>query len=294
MRLTSTPQLVVPTQCQVGEGPLWHAETKTLFFLDVPAGEVHAYTPEDGEHRVVSRGRPTGGMVIQEDGNLLLLQDGAVSILTPDGKQPQVREGIGDPGARFNDACADPEGRVYAGTVGDNGKLLRFDLDGRVTEMCSGVGCTNGMGFTLDLKEMYYTDSVPRQIYKFDYDRGSGALSNRRVFAQLSPADGLPDGMAIDAQGCLWSAVWFGARLKRFTPDGRLEREIHFPVRQTSSLAFAGDDLSDIYVTSAGVKGASKLMPPDMDPEAPRGGGLYGLRVEGVRGRLPFRSRVRF
>ena len=175
---------------------------------------------------------------------------------------------------------------------GGNGKLLRFDVDGSVTEILDGLGIPNGMGFTPDLRGMYFTDSTPRRLYYFDYDRKTGQLSNQKIFAQIPVEDGLPDGMAVDEQGYVWTAIWFGGRLKRYAPDGRLDRELFFPVRQTSAVTFGGIDLGDIFVTSAATNAADGLLAGGYDSAAPRGGGLYRFRVNGVRGRTAFRSRL--
>lgn len=291
---TAIPELVAATRCEIGEGPLWHPELGLLLFLDIASGTVYVYSPATGAYRVFSQGPATGAMTLQEDGTMLLFQDGRISILNLDGVQREVRSGLCPGNERFNDVIADPEGRVFAGTLGGNGRLYRVDTDGTITELLDGFGVPNGMAFTPDLKEMYFTDSIPRRIYKFDYDRATGTLSNQRVFAEIPISEGLPDGMTIDAQGHIWTAIWFGGRIKRFAPDGTLEREIHFPVRQTSALVFGGPDLADLYVSTAAGPGADSVKPPGYDVDAaPRGGGLYKVHVEGISGKPLFRSRVR-
>lgn len=294
MNLTEKPQLVADTVCEVGENPLWHPDAGLVFFLDIPAGTVHAYSPVTGEHRPFSRGRVTGGMLLAEDGSLLLFQDGYASHLGLDGVQRVLAGGLCPGNDRFNDATADPEGRVFAGAMGGNGRLLRFDPDGRASEVLDGLGIPNGMGFTLDRKRMYFTDSLARRIFVFDYDPASGRLSNRRVFVEISEREGVPDGMTVDAEGYVWTAIWFGGRVKRFSPEGKLDREVHFPVTQTSAITFGGPDLTEIYVTTAATDAGDSLRPPACDPKAPRGGGLYGFRLEGIRGKPGFRARVKF
>jgi D-xylono/L-arabinono-1,4-lactonase len=293
-KMAVEPRLVAAVQCRIGENPLWHPEAKLLFFLDIAAGQVHVYDPATGGCRIFSQGPITGGMTLQDDGNLLLFQDGRVSILGLDGIQREVRRNCCPGNERFNDVIADPEGRVYAGAMGGNGRLLRFDPDGAITELFDGVGVPNGMGFTPDGGQMYFTDSIPRRIYLFDYERRTGALSNRRVFTEIPRGEGVPDGMTIDADGYVCGAVWFGGRVKRFAPDGRLDREVFFPVAQTSAMVFGGADYADAYITSAATNEADSLMPPGYDNSRPRGGGLYSFRMEGVKGTPLFRSRLRF
>ena len=287
-------ELVAPLNCQVGENPLWHPEAAALFFVDIPAGTVYAYTPSTKSHRIFCQTRVTGGFTLQEDGSLLLFQDGRICVLGLDGSQREVASGLCPQNERFNDVIADPEGRVYAGAMGGNGRLIRFDPDGSVTELFDGLGIPNGMGFTPDFQGMYFTDSAPRQIYRFDYDRKTGNLTNRRIFAEIPVNEGVPDGMTVDAEGYVWTAIWYGGRLKRYAPDGRLDREVLLPAKQTSALAFGGPALTDVFVTTAAVLAAGPLVPPGLDPTAHMGGGLYRVRIEGMRGRPPFRSRLRF
>jgi sugar lactone lactonase YvrE len=280
--------------CDIGENPLWHEDAKRLFFVDIPPGTVYAYDPAAGNYDVLCRTRITGGFTLQQDGSLLLFQDGKIARLGLDGSLREMASGCCPGNDRFNDVIADPEGRVFAGAMGGNGRLLRLNPDGRITEIANGIGGPNGMGFTNDLRGMYFTDSQARKIYHFDYDRRTGNLSNRRTFAEIPPDEGLPDGMTVDAEGYVWSAIWFGGRLKRYAPDGRLDREILFPAKQISSVTFGGPELADIFITSAGSDTADSIRPPSCDPEAVRGGDLYRLRVPGVRGKLPFRSRIEF
>lgn len=284
--------LVAPTACEIGENPLWHPSEKTLFFVDIARGTIYAYKPETGKCRVFCQTRVTGGFTLQEDGSLLLFQDGPISLLGMDGELRQLISNGCPQNERFNDALADPEGRVFAGGMGGNGRLLRFNLDGSTTEIMDGLGIPNGMGFTPDLRGMYFTDSTPRRIYYFDYDRKTGDLSNRRTFAELELDKGLPDGLTVDANGFVWTAVWFGGCLRRYAPDGRMDFEVPLPVRQTSAVTFGGPGLHDMYVTSAGSHGADPLSPPGHNFGLPRGGGLYRVQVPGLTGKTAFRSRL--
>lgn len=265
-----------------------------MFFVDIPAGAVYGYDAAKEGCSVLRRTRVTGGFTLQEDGSLLLFQDGRIAILALDGTLRQVADEQCPGNDRFNDVIADPEGRVFAGTMGGNGRLLRFDLDGSVTQIADGFGCPNGMGFTPDLRGMYFTDSPARKIYRFDYDRRTGNLTKRGTFAEIPSDEGLPDGMTVDAEGYVWSAIWFGGRLKRYAPDGSWDRDLFLPANQISSVTFGGSDLGDIYITSTTSTTADVLRPAACNPEGPRGGGLYRTRVSGVRGKLPFRSRLRF
>lgn len=282
------PELVVDYQCHVGEGVIWHPLEKQVYWLDIPRGAIFRFNPATGEHGICYEGDPVGGLTIQADGALLLfMAKGAVAIWR-DGKLeyvideiPEEREG------RFNDVIADPVGRVFCGAIsrGQPGTLYRLDTDGSVSPVLEGYGLPNGMGFTPDRKQMYFSDSHTdvRRIYLFDYDHKRGVLSNRRIFVEIPPDQGVPDGMTIDAEGYVWSARWDGSALVRFTPQGVEERRIQFPARKVSCVTFGGEDYADIYVTTAGGHNRSE--------EGPGAGALFRLKL-GIRGIPEFFSRV--
>ncbi len=292
----TSPILVADLKCDIGENPLWHPTLKRVLFLDITPGKIHAYNPATNTTSLFSRGRTTGGMLHHHDGNILLFQDGSISLLTLDGKQTLLADNLCPGNHRFNDVTPDPAGRVFAGTLGGgDGKLLRFDLNGKPTTLLSGLGVPNGMAFSPDHKTLYFTDSAARRLYLFDYDLSTGNLSNQRTFADIPRQQGVPDGMTIDSEGFIWTAIWFGGRIKRYAPNGTLDREIHFPVRQTSAITFAGPNLSDMYITSAGTHIADSMAPLNHDPYAvPRGGQLFKLTLPGITGVKPLVSRIKF
>ncbi len=289
-----TIESVASLDCEIGENPLWHSTDQKLYFVDIPKGTVYSYDDTKSRCDVFCRTRVTGGFTIQEDGSFLLFQDGRLASLALDGTVRERLSGLCPGNERFNDVISDPEGRVFAGAMEGDGRLFRFDLDGTVTELFDGLGVPNGMGFTPDLRGMYFIDSPARKIYLFDYERETGNLNNRRVFAEIPVDEGLPDGMTVDADGYVWTAIWFGSRLKRFAPDGSLDRDVFLPATQISSVTFGGPDLTDIYVTSTASATADRWRPSACDAGAFRGGDVYRVRVPGLRGKLPFRSRLRF
>jgi D-xylonolactonase len=288
--LTTEPQLLVDCRCETGENPLWHPAEKRLYWLDIPRGTIFRLDPATGEHEVVYQGDVTGGFTIQEDGALLLFGTGGAVRLLRDGvATPLINSLPGEAHTRFNDAIADPLGRAISGTMayekpGEQGSLYLFEHDGRVQRLWSGFQLSNGLGFSPDQRHLYHADSNARTITRYDYDVATGSLRRPQPFASLADSDGVPDGLTVDAEGFVWLAVWDGARLIRYAPDGAIEREIPFPVKKVSSLTFGGDDAMDIYVTTAG----------GTDPAAngEGAGGLFGLRLR-IRGIPEFQSRVR-
>ncbi|MCC6444662.1 MAG: SMP-30/gluconolactonase/LRE family protein [Armatimonadetes bacterium] len=283
------PELIADYRCVVGEGPMWHPQEKRLYWVDIDTGRMFRYDPRTGQHEQFYQGEVVGGFTIQEDGALLLFMDrGAVKIWRGGRLTPIIDEIPQERDSRFNDVIADPEGRVFCGTmaVGERpGRLYRLDTDGSLTQVLDGVECSNGMGFTPDLKRMYYTDSLKLEMYLFDYDRATGDIANRRLFARVPESDeeGLPDGMTVDAEGYVWSARWGGNCLVRYTPDGFEERRIRFPATRVSSLTFGGEDDTDIYVTTAGGDNKEEC--------GPGAGALFRVNA-GIRGVKEFYSKV--
>lgn len=237
------PELIADYACRTGEGPVWHPMERRVYWLDIPNGRIFWYEPSSGRHEMCYEGRQVGGVTIQADGSLLLFMDKGAIAVWREGKPLEyvIQEVPGEGDSRFNDVIADPEGRVFCGTMATrdhDGKLYRLDTDGSIRPVLEGVGVSNGMGFTPDRTRMYYTDSRIRQISLFDYDRATGALSNRRLFVETPEGEGIPDGMTLDAEGYVWSARWDGWALYRYGPEGKEERRIAFPAKKVSSVIF--------------------------------------------------------
>jgi len=280
-------ELIADYQCVTGEGPLWHPGEGRLYWLDIPKGRMFRYNPSTGKHEQVYQGEPVGGLTVQADGALLLFGARGSVRTWREGKLTTVIEELPEErSSRFNDVIADPAGRVYCGTMPTPdrlGRLYGLDPDGRITKLLDGIGCSNGMGFTPDRKRMYHTDSTRREIYLFDYDQETGALTNQRLFVRTPEGEGIPDGMTVDAEGYVWSARWDGSCLVRYAPDGQEVERVTFPAKQVSCPTFGGADYGDLYVTTAGGHDKAK--------NGPAAGALFRLRP-GVRGVPEFPSRV--
>ena len=286
------PELIADYACEVGEGPLWHAQEQRLYWADIPAGRLFRYDPASGRHGLFHEGPVVGGFTIQADGSLLLfMEHGAVSVLR-DGKLESVIESLpGEEENRFNDVIADPAGRVYCGTMAKaddetadrGGTLYRLDTDGTATAVADGVGISNGMAFTPDRKQMYYTDTLNWGIDVFDYDERTGAISNRREFARSGEDAGSPDGMTVDAEGNVWSARWGGSGAFKYSPGGEEIGKVELPTKAVSSVTFGGADYTDMYLTTA--NGHEKA------ENGPQAGALFRVKT-GARGLPEFTSRI--
>lgn len=281
--------------CDLGENPLWHSTDQRLYWSDMYNGRVFRYDPSTDTDERLYDGPYIGGFTFQDSGRLLLFgQDGVISVLD-DGDVVAEREyelPDEDDGVYFSDVIADLEGRVFCGTRYEDdrtGALYRLDMDGELTRLDDGIGVPNGLGFTLDREQLYFTDSGgfegkrERRILLYDYDRDTGELSNRRTFVMVPTEGGLPDGMTVDSEGYVWSAHAFDHTVVRYAPDGSEDRRIEFPVGLITSVTFGGSDYSDLYVTSGG--GENK------EEYGEHAGALF--RVDpGVTGVEEFRSRI--
>lgn len=250
------PELIADYACETGEGPLWHATEERVYWCDIPKGRMFRYDPASGKHEQFYEGEVVGGFTIQANGDLLFfMARGAIGRYRNGQVDLIVEEVDAETESRFNDVIADPVGRVYCGTMPSPdylGRLYRLETDGTLTEILDEIGCSNGMGFTPDRKQMYYTDSTAKKIYLFDYDEATGDLTNQRTFLDLGDEVGVPDGMTVDDDGHVWSARWDGNCLVRYAPDGNEEARVTFPAKKVSSVTFAGPGYRDAYVTTAG------------------------------------------
>ena len=285
--MSPTPELIANYQCLCGEGPIWHPDEGRLYWLDIDTGRIFRYEPTTGRHEQIYEGEHIGGITIQADGSLALYGPRGLVDGWCEGRITTLVEGIpGEEERRFNDCIADPEGRVFAGTLGQGmGNLYRIDPDGSVSHIVGDVGCSNGMGFTPDLAGLYYVDSVAGIVYLFDYDRATGGLTNQRIWLQVDTALGIPDGMTVDAEGFVWVAFWDGHRVTRYAPStAEPVATIEVPARKASCLIFGGPEMTDIYISTA-------LGDGDPSLEGESAGGLFRVNV-GIRGVPEFRSRI--
>jgi len=258
---------------------VWDERNGCLYVVDITQGDVLRFDPATGDATTVVHVDGTvGAVALTAEGGLLL---GAGTQLVLDGS---VVAAIGDAeGVRFNDGAVDAAGRFWIGTMAleespGGGTLYQSDGHG-MTPMLAPVSISNGIDWSLDGTQMYYVDSTAQRIDVFAFDVTTGSISDRRAFAEIDPVDGAPDGLTVDAEGHVWLALWDGWALRRYRPDGTLERVVDLPVSRVTSCAFGGDDLGDLYVTSAS-KGLS-----DAELRAqPHAGALFVFRP-GVAGR---------
>jgi sugar lactone lactonase YvrE len=278
-------ELVLDAGAELGEAPCWDEQARVVIWVDITAGIVHRFDPATKHDDASAVGQPVGAAVPTVSGQIAIAVSDGFALL--DARTGQMKR-VGDvdrhvSGTMMNDGKCDQAGRFWAGTRDVEGRrpigsLYRLDADHRVTRVLSGVTLSNGLGWSPDQRTMYYIDSPTYEIDAFDFDPSSGNLSRRRRLVDLPPDWGLPDGMTVDEEGCIWLAFWGASSLRRFAPDGRLAAVVDLPVSQVTSCAFGGEDLSDLYVTSA--RGG---LSPEQSQTQPHAGGLFRLRPA-VRG----------
>jgi sugar lactone lactonase YvrE len=262
VRTESVAEPVSDVTAILGEGPYWVPEDDCLLWVDIVRGQLHRTYFPSGETATMDLGAASaafpavGGGILTAGGSQLALHLPAER--GGEWTTRVVAEVPARAGIRFNDAGVDPAGRVWVGSMHVEeaeplGELYRLDGGGVLTTVVKGVTVSNGLGWSPDGTRMYYADSPERRIDVFDYDPAAGEAYQRRVFADLSAFDGVPDGLTVDADGHVWVAIWGGGVLRRFAPDGTQDAVLPVPVSQPTSCAFGGPGMDDLYVTSARV-----------------------------------------
>jgi sugar lactone lactonase YvrE len=250
------PEPIAPVEATLGEGPVWVERDQALWWVDIKAPAIFRWSEAGGVDRFtpplwIGSLAPAarGGFVAGTERGLFRADPAA-----------GLYEAIADPEAlipdnRFNDGKVDRSGRFWAGTMDNReedarGSLYRLDPDLSWRVIDDGYMVTNGPAFSPDGRTMYHTDSAKRLIYAFDLD-ASGDAFRRRAFASFREEHGHPDGMTVDAEGCLWVAFWNGWCLRRLSPDGEVLQVVDMPVERPTSCAFGGPALDRLFVTSA-------------------------------------------
>jgi sugar lactone lactonase YvrE len=289
-----------PAPAAHGEGPTWDAARSELLWVDVSAGRFRRATLEGdtlADAGSLHAGDTVGAVVPAAAGGWLTAAGGGFTHVADDGtaRVLLVPAGEGgsaaDGGTRMNDAKCDRAGRFYAGTMAFDerpgaGALYRLDTDGTVTTVREDLTVSNGLGWSPDDRTVYLADSGPGLVHAFDHDPAGGAWRNGRVLLETGGPDGVADGLTVDDEGCLWTAMWGGGQVRRWSPEGELLAVVEVPVAHTSSCAFAGPDRGLLVISTAhgedGEDEAGRLFTvrPGVTgpPASPYRGPLTGLR----------------
>jgi sugar lactone lactonase YvrE len=262
---------VLAEHYQLGEGPRLDPRTGELLWVDIAAGRMLRGTFTDGRIDVVADyriGAPTGAVapVAALDGGWVVAAGRGFNHVSADGIVRPLAAEVSAPGTQMNDGVCDPHGRFLAGSqiLGDaqpwSGGLYRLEADGTVATVVAGIGCANGLGFNRAGDTMYHVDSRRRRLASYHYDAATGTATDPRVLVEFS--DATPDGLCVDADGCLWIAMWDGWSVRRFAPDGTCLAQVDVPVPRPTAVCLVEGTL---LITSAwiGLDDASRRAAPD-------------------------------
>ena len=275
---------ITATRATLGEGAIWYGDA--LYWVDITEKRVYIYDPKSNSERMIQLDSMVGTVVPRKQGGLAVaLQTGFALLDSETGETTPIADPEADkPHTRFNDGKCDPKGRFWAGTMAikegpNQGALYMLDGKGNVSKKVDNVSISNGICWSLDARTMYYIDTPTYQVVAYDYDNETGDISNPRTVIEIDRSEGGPDGMTIDERGYLWIALWGGYSVVCHDPNtGKRHAKVDVPAANVTSCAFGGDDLSDLYITSAR-QGNS----PEALEKQPHAGGLFRVNV-GVRG----------
>ena len=274
------PVVLWEVGAHLGEGPMWHAPTRSLYFVDIKSRKIHRCAADGSDQRTWDAPNQASFVVPVKGGGLVCsLRDGLHHFDETNGSFKQLHSVEAElEDNRFNDGFVDYKGRLWFGSMHDpeadpTGVLYHLGADGVVREADRDYRITNGPAMSPDGKTLYHTDTLGKLVYQFDV-ADDGSLSNKRLFVETA-APGWPDGMAVDVDGYVWIAMFRGHRIDRYSPAGELVQTVPMPVPNITKLAFGGDDLRTAYVTTAW-----KGLTDEERAQYPLAGALFTFRTE--------------
>jgi sugar lactone lactonase YvrE len=249
---------LISMQAELGEAPLWDTTRQCLFMVDIIRCRLIRMDWSSGAVTEWPMPALCGGLAHCRDGRLLVATQTGIFFFNPEAGAYDffANPDLDAPVNRLNEGKCDPQGRFWIGSICTidrraSGGLFRVENDGRTERVLSDIVIPNCLVWTLDRSRVYFTDSFRKLIWSFSYEPETGALGDRRLHIDATGNPGIPDGGAIDQDGCLWNAEFGGGCVRRYKPDGRVDREIVLPVTQVTSCAFAGQDLDALVIVTA-------------------------------------------
>jgi sugar lactone lactonase YvrE len=276
-------EVLLAAGAELGEGPLWVEERKEVAWVDIMRGRVHSTDLASGSDTCIEIGEPVGAVARTASGELVAATPSGLRLISTGQNHPLVaRLPMDRSDLRMNDGKAGPDGRFVGGTMTlgtaepNAGALWSFEGP-QARRLLGGVTISNGLCWSVDGGTLFYIDTPTQRVDAFDYDLASGTISHRRQIIEIDPSVGSPDGMCCDSEGGLWIALWSGSRVCRYL-GGRLDHVIEMPTPYVTSIAFCGERLDRLVITTAS-------QPFGRSP-APGAGDLY-CTVPGVAGQQP-------
>ena len=254
---TINVELAAKLDCNVGEGPFWDDVKQDLYFVDIMNKQIKVFSPSSKSVETVQFNQEIGAVFLDHKSNLIVAARDGIFAATRDGVLETLLAPIEleDTSIRTNDAKCDANGRMWVGTMAFDftqgaAALFSFDLK-NLKKVVPDLTISNGIGWSLDKKTMYFIDSPTKRVDIFDFDLESGELGNRRPFLLLGDLDAFPDGLTTDEDGGVWVALFGGGEVRRFDPQGTLTHIVEVPVKQVTSCCFGGADMSELFITTA-------------------------------------------
>jgi sugar lactone lactonase YvrE len=264
--MTSSLTNILNARARLGECPLWDADRQQLFWVDIYNHRVHQFDPATGQDRYFDTGDVVSAIAQAGTNRLLIaLRDRLAFLDVETGNiTPLIQiEFAYSLETRLNDGKCDPQGRFWIGScseIAEQAALYRYDPDGSLHLMETGLTISNGLGWSPDGSTFYLTDSAQHTIFAYDFEANTGTIQNRRVLVDLRHEAVEPDGLAVDQEGHLWAALWDGWAVVRFDASGKETTRIQMPVPRPTSVAFGGEALQTLYITSASVELSQKVI----------------------------------
>ncbi|NSW53393.1 MAG: SMP-30/gluconolactonase/LRE family protein [Anaerolineae bacterium] len=280
---TYIPELLLDARADLGEGPAWDARSGKLYWVNITRAEVHVFDPASGTDRVIDLSGQfsnIGTVAPTEDPNLVIIApDLHIALLNLESEAVEILASVTETNSRFNDGKCGPDGSFIVGTMHASdplGHLYTYREGCPPKAVADGVKTSNGLGWSVDHKTLYYVDSKYKEVYAFNYDGRAGLPKNRRVAFKLPEGAYSPDGMTTDREGMIWLAQWDGYCITRWNPaSGEMIARVDVPAPRVTSCCFGGPDMTTLYITSARSGLSDEIL-----AQYPHAGGLFVLETD--------------
>jgi len=275
-------ECVLDAKAGLGECPTWSVDEQLLYWVDINAPSLNRFDPLTGRNMAWPMPEAIGSFALREGAQFVAALRSGIWLVDRDGTpKRKIADAPYDPAHhRFNDGRADALGRFWVGSMNERrdastARLYRLDADLALVPMVSEITISNGLAWSPDSRTMYHADTPTRTINAWDFEPVTGALANRRVFAQFAGESERPDGAAVDSDGFYWSALYRAGKIARLSPRGELVAEFPLPAMCPTMCAFGGPDLRTLYVTTA-----RQRREPNELSRLPQSGGIFAMRVD--------------